>query len=74
MRARLMTMPPAAGNAPPLRPVPAPRLTKGILSRAQMRTTACTCFADAAAAPRRRGSRGSSSGRRTRRSATGSWR
>ena len=32
MRARLITMPPAAGSAPPLRPVPAPRLTKGILS------------------------------------------
>ncbi len=45
MRARLMTIPPAAGNAPPLRPVPAPRLTKGILSRAHNRTTACTCSA-----------------------------
>jgi hypothetical protein len=42
MRARLMTTPPAAGSAPPLSPVPAPRLTKGILCRAQTRTTACT--------------------------------
>jgi hypothetical protein len=41
MRARLMTIAPAAGSAPPLRPVPAPRLTKGILSRAYSRTTAC---------------------------------
>ena len=43
MRARLMTIPPAAGSAPPLRPVPAPRLTNGTLSRAHSRTTACTC-------------------------------
>ena len=31
MRARLMTMPSSAGSAPPLRPVPAPRATKGML-------------------------------------------
>src|ERR1035438_3992506 len=42
IRDRLITTPPAAGSAPPLNPVPAPRLTKGILCRAQMRTTACT--------------------------------
>ena len=33
----------AAGSAPPLRPVPAPRATKGMLCFAQMRTTAWTC-------------------------------
>ena len=45
MRARPITTPPAAGSAPPLRPVPAPRLTNGILWRAQTRTTACTSSA-----------------------------
>ena len=30
MRARLITMPPATGSAPPLRPVPEPRATKGM--------------------------------------------
>ena len=43
MRAKLMTMPPSAGSAPPLRPVPDPRATKGMLCCAQMRTMAWTC-------------------------------
>ena len=37
MRARLMTTQPGVGSAPPLRPVPAPRATKGMLCFAQTR-------------------------------------
>ncbi len=43
MRARLMTMPFSTGSAPPLRPVPEPRATKGMRSRWQTRTMAWTC-------------------------------
>ena len=42
MRARLMTMPFSTGSAPPLRPVPEPRATKGIFSRWQRRRMAWT--------------------------------
>ena len=52
MRARLITMPPSTGSAPPLSPVPDPRATKGISSRWQTRTTACTCSRRGAERPR----------------------
>ena len=42
IRASPMTIPSATGSAPPDRPVPAPRATNGIRSRAQTRTTAAT--------------------------------
>ncbi len=42
MRVRLMTMPFSTGSAPPLRPVPEPRATKGIFSRWQRRRMAWT--------------------------------
>src|ERR1700676_1489454 len=42
MRDRLMTMPFSTGSAPPLRPVPEPRATKGMRSRWQRRRMART--------------------------------
>ena len=45
MRAKLITIPPSAGSAPPLSPVPDPRATNGMRCWAQMRTMACTCSA-----------------------------
>ena len=42
MRASEMTMPSTTGKAPPERPVPAPRATKGTASRAQTPTIAAT--------------------------------
>ncbi len=43
IRERQMTTEPSAGNAPPLKPVPEPRATKGMLCFAQMRIIDWTC-------------------------------
>ena len=45
MRASEITIPSATGSAPPERPVPAPRATKGMLCSWQRRTVAATSSA-----------------------------
>ena len=47
IRASEITIPSATGKAPPESPVPAPRATNGMPSRAQIRTTPCTSAVDA---------------------------